>query len=180
MNDEAKTFVEACEQRCAKATPGPIDVHRYDNEGGRISYQLQQSTGDAIVLCAFDDDDNLNARNDAAFYSHARADLPEALRIIREQNSEISAMRKEWLGNISDIAKELAAFGFVDESGGDGIVLAVRNALTKQAEHLTRLQAAAQRVTDLRDECAVDPTSVVNESLRKLDMEICLMSAELP
>jgi hypothetical protein len=102
MNDEAKTFVEACEQRCAKATPGPIDVHRYDNEGGRISYQLQQaadapikdSEDIAIVLCAFDDDDNLNARNDAAFYSHARVDLPEALRIIREQDAELARRQR--------------------------------------------------------------------------------------
>lgn len=144
MNDETKAFVEACEQRASMATSGPIDIHRYDNDGGDIRYQLQQSPSAPVkdadgccqVITDFSDLDNPKARNDAEFYAHARTDLPQALRIIREQDAENSALTNEWLGDMSAIAKELAAFGFVDESGGDGIVLAVRNALTKQRDEL--------------------------------------------
>ncbi len=69
-------------------------------------------------------------------------------RVVREQDTELLAMRKEWLCTISDIAKELVTFGFVDESGGDGIVIAVRNALTKQAARIAAIETAAKPVVD--------------------------------
>lgn len=74
--EEERLFVAEVRARADKATAGPFDVHRYDNEGGMISYQLQQSSeGASLVLCAFDDEENPRAARDAEFYAHARADV---------------------------------------------------------------------------------------------------------
>lgn len=90
-----------------KATCGPIDVHRYDNDGGDIRWQLQQSDraavkdaeGIAVVLTDFSDLDNPNARNDATFYAHARTSNPDLaarvlalVKMVRERDERIEAM----------------------------------------------------------------------------------------
>ena len=79
-------YVAEVEARHAKANAGPIDVHRYDNDGGSIAYQLQQSGRgeDSVVLCAFDDD-NPKARHDAEFAAMAWTDVPKLIAIVREQ-----------------------------------------------------------------------------------------------
>lgn len=75
---EERLLITEIRSRADKATEGPFDVHRYDNDSGLISYQLQQTVDDgrdALVLCAFDDEENPRAARDADFYAHARADV---------------------------------------------------------------------------------------------------------
>jgi hypothetical protein len=84
---EVLLFVAEVETRHAKANSGPIDVHRYDNDGGSIAYQLQQSGRgeDSVVLCAFDDDDNPRARHDAEFAAKAWTDVPALCRLVHSR-----------------------------------------------------------------------------------------------
>jgi hypothetical protein len=144
MNNETETFVEACERRVSETTLGPWSVR---DDCCVISDEYASGV-DTVAQCLSEDD--------AVFVANARSDLPEALRIIREQNAELAAMRKEWLGNISDIAKELAAFGFVDESGGDGIVIAVRNALAGLSKPPT-IQKCCNCFVGMSDDLATCP-----------------------
>ena len=62
------------------ATEGPIRVNQYDNEGGVISYQLQQDGPGDAVLCAFDDDEDERAIFDSLFHADAHTRAPEAYR----------------------------------------------------------------------------------------------------
>jgi len=67
----------------AAATPGPIDVHRCDADGGAIDYQLQRGpgTGGAVLGYATDHDGSPRAKADAMLWSHASdlaADLLDA------------------------------------------------------------------------------------------------------
>ena len=75
---KAKSDAEEGLRIAERATPGPIRVNRYDNDGGLISYQLQQDGPGDTVLCAFDDDENRRASCDAAFYADSRTRAPEA------------------------------------------------------------------------------------------------------
>ena len=92
LTDNELKFVHECELTLAKATPGPMDLHRIDQNDGTIAYQMQQSgsapktTDDigGIVITQFDDSDNANARNDAMFYQHARENVRRLCMIIRE------------------------------------------------------------------------------------------------
>jgi hypothetical protein len=75
--------LDAIERRTVGPTRGPFDIHRYDNDGGDIRYQLQQSDsafpkdddGINIVLIGFSDIDLPNAKQNAEFYAHALMDV---------------------------------------------------------------------------------------------------------
>ena len=95
-----ETFIAPIEARSRKATPVPIDVHRYDRENGTIAYQLQQSSGapkaktdhDPIgsrVLTDFDDHDNPDAKHDAAFTACAYVDVPIMIDALRDMATRL-------------------------------------------------------------------------------------------
>lgn len=94
MTPEQRALVDGARRRAGKATPGPVRVNRYDNEGGLISYQLQQASPDtdATVLCAFDDEENPRASLDAAFYASARSDVPALCDLADEQAARIASL----------------------------------------------------------------------------------------
>lgn len=81
------------EKRLAAATPGPIDVHRYDNDGGDISFQLQARTG--TVICSTNDYDNPRAKADAHLYAHAPADITALLAEVRRLRAEYESCDEE-------------------------------------------------------------------------------------
>ncbi len=56
----------------SKHTPGPIDVHRYDNEGGGISFQLQARSGEIL---GYANEDHGHERGVAAQEAKANAEL---------------------------------------------------------------------------------------------------------
>lgn len=71
------------EKRAKAATAGEIDVHRFDNEDGSISYQLQADAG-VVLGYVIDRDGNTRAKFDAEFFAHAREDVLALIARIRE------------------------------------------------------------------------------------------------
>lgn len=111
MIDVAKAKADAEEglRIAEKATPGQIRVNRYDNEGGCISYQLQQDGPGDTVLCEFDDDENRRASCDAVFYADSRTRAPEAYRNVIEMAGVIDrlvAERNEAESKLADIGAD--------------------------------------------------------------------------
>ena len=100
MNDKTRAFVEACEQRAAKASAGPWTPCGASQ--GRCQCGMVWSGPlDGAVLSGIATDEMSNSFltheqmcDNVAFAAHARVDLPEALRIIREQDTEIERLRK--------------------------------------------------------------------------------------
>lgn len=84
----------------AKATPGPCQVNRFDEDDGTISYQVQQ-TKTGVVLCEFPDitSPNPRAKHDATFDASARTDW----RRVTEWALEARRLLAEYVaGRISD------------------------------------------------------------------------------
>jgi len=77
---------------------------------------------------------------DALAIKIAKDDIQELIRVIREQDATYKLLEGEFSAVISGVANELVAVGYVDESGGDGIVLAIRHVLQKQAAEIERLK----------------------------------------
>lgn len=106
MNDDTKRFVEACEARAAKASPGPWGV--CGASSGRCQCGMVWSEPlDGAVLSGIATDEMANSFlthdqmcDNVTFAAHARVDLPEATRIIREQAERINqleaAAREAW------------------------------------------------------------------------------------
>ncbi len=65
----------------AKATEGTLDVHRYDQDGGSIAWQVQ-SDHRGTVLCQHDDRDSKRARWDAELHAEMRNALPALLDLL--------------------------------------------------------------------------------------------------
>jgi hypothetical protein len=96
MDAKTQKLIDAIEARWSKTTPGPIDVHRIDDDNGTIAYQLQQSPNapwpgndrertSRRVLAQYEDLDNPDARHDAEFHAKAHEDVPWLLDTIRKQ-----------------------------------------------------------------------------------------------
>lgn len=78
------------ELRCDKATPGPCEVVRFDNEGGSISYQVETQIGPNHKILGWHDDlQNPKARHDAEFEARARTDIPALCKEVRRLRSEL-------------------------------------------------------------------------------------------
>jgi len=114
LPNEALLFVAGIEARYAKANSGPIDVHRYDNDGGSIAYQLQQSGRgeDSVVLCAFDDDDNPKARDDAEFAAKAWTDAPALCALVRSRQELLEAVLQNSISKDARLSKLESAARF--------------------------------------------------------------------
>jgi hypothetical protein len=128
VDDKTKTLLDVIEARWRKTTPGPIDVHRIDNQDGTISYQLQQGAGaprattdrdpiGARVLTQFDDLDNPDARWDADACAKAYEDVPALIALVKEQATENAALRalvcstesnENWRAEVLDLRNRLA------------------------------------------------------------------------
>lgn len=89
MDTKTRTFVEACEQRAAKATDGEWGVDAPYNRRALLVFACDKPQQPIIAVMT----DGPNWNNDADFIAHARTDLPEAVRIIREQDAEIERLR---------------------------------------------------------------------------------------
>ena len=118
----------------AAATPGPIDVHRCDADGGAIDYQLQRGpgTGGAVLGYATDHDGSPRAKADAALWSHApdlAADLLDAHAAIatdRERAEAAVADRDYWRDQATAAAPSvdgMRALGTRLLPGGTGCVV---------------------------------------------------------
>jgi hypothetical protein len=111
VDDKTKALVEACEQRIAKATDGPWEIERdltLEEDGDDVTgYPETIGPLRHIEFKSALDGDSDQTEHDAEFVSKARTDLPEALRIIREQDAEIAKLNKE----IADLS---AIFGTVN------------------------------------------------------------------
>ena len=123
MDDKTKKLIEAIEARWSKATPGPIDVHRFDDDGGLISWQLQQSADapkaktdhelGTRVLTEFSDIDNPDARHDAEACAKAYEDVPALIAVVKEQGKRIAELEgtARLLGKEWDLCVEPRGFG---------------------------------------------------------------------
>lgn len=119
MDEKTKHLVNS-----AEALAGPDMTPEHANDGTERMIR---------ALCLAVKEQDKRAR-------HAEEERDCREKYVGELKKELKAMQSEWLGTIAAVAKELAAAGFVDESGGDGIVIAVRNALAKQKAENERLR----------------------------------------
>jgi len=79
---ESELDLEAIEERCNEATPGPWTVNE---DGGLMAskgYELIGSDGDAVWMMSHDD---------AVFIAHAREDIPALIREVRRLREEVRA-----------------------------------------------------------------------------------------
>jgi len=88
-------LIAGARERAAKATTGPMDVHRFDNEGGSISWQIQQSADPSAVVCEISDADSVRAREDATFFARARTDVPALCDLAEQRGREIERLTAE-------------------------------------------------------------------------------------
>lgn len=112
MKDEELKFVFECELLLAKTTPGPMDLHRIDNNDGTIAYQIQQNPsapaagedGTCRVLTQFDDADNPNAKNDATFCQRSQEIVRRLIGLVHDRQSarEIIGYRLRWSSGITN------------------------------------------------------------------------------
>lgn len=79
------------------ATPGPIDVNRFDETSGAIDYQLQQRLGDQDPLCNLLDSENPRAKADAELWAVARESILALIERVEkaERNSEIETRMRD-------------------------------------------------------------------------------------
>lgn len=77
--------IDEIEKRAKASTADEIDINRFDNDDGSISYQLQ---GDAVLGYFNDGDGNTRAKFDAIFFAHAREDVLALIERIRELEAE--------------------------------------------------------------------------------------------
>lgn len=100
MDKETKEFVEACEARATKATPGPWETCGASDNKCRcgLIWSIPEDMPPFTAHAADDDAGAFFTHEqrcaNAEFVAHAREDLPRALRIIREQAAEIQRLRK--------------------------------------------------------------------------------------
>lgn len=201
MDEKTKAYLAECDARAhtaiAKAnaaTHGPYDIHRYDDDGGGISWQIQQSDaapskdadGVAIVLSDFPDIDNANARRDAEFYQHARTALPDLAEralalssMVRERDATIAQLRPDaeaWrkgFAMLEELRARVIPCGHTigDLIGGEGSVTKCGACLASVREYramlAARLKAAIRRQTvDIDD--GNTPNGPVEEALEGL------------
>jgi len=86
---------------CNKATPGPIQVNRFDDVVG-IDYQLQRSGKESTVLGrASDADGNWRAMKDAELWAQASTVIPELIKAIKVERSAAETAIAKWLEDAS-------------------------------------------------------------------------------
>ena len=88
---ESELDLEAIEERCNEATPGPWTVNE---DGGLMAskgYELIGSDGDAVWMMSHDD---------AVFIAHAREDIPALIREIRRLRDAVKAFYTGLIGVI--------------------------------------------------------------------------------
>lgn len=88
------TWLTQIKERLKAATPGPLEVVRFDNEGGEISYQLETkiSANHHKILAWYTDLENPKAKADCTLAAHAPTDLDKAIRIIECYENMLSAI----------------------------------------------------------------------------------------
>jgi hypothetical protein len=94
MDEKTKAFVDACEQRTAKATPGPWGEKCGAIKHYAFSLDDGEDFGISLQELHWKDGREVPAHDNAVFIANARTDLPEALRIIREQDVEIESLKR--------------------------------------------------------------------------------------
>lgn len=75
------TFLAEVEKRAKAATPGPLIIQRYDNDGGDIHYQIETedvTRKDMIFASVW------NHKANADFVVYSRTDLPTLLSMVKE------------------------------------------------------------------------------------------------
>lgn len=73
-------FIKRAREMLDKATKAPLEVVRFDNEGGYISYQVETRISKShVILGWYSDLDNPKAKADATLAAHAPSDLATAL-----------------------------------------------------------------------------------------------------
>jgi hypothetical protein len=183
MDQKTKEFVEACEQRCAKATIGPWDIerdHTLEEDGDDvIGYPETIGPMRHIEFKSALEGDCDQTENDAEFVSNARTDLPETLRIIRERAAEIERLRPDaeaWRKGVA-ILEELRArvipcgHTIGDLIGGEGSVTKCGACLASTREHraslATRIKAAIRRFTVDIDQ-GNKPNGIVEQAIEDI------------
>lgn len=80
--------IEKIKERAARATPGPLELMRYDHGGGRLGHFGKTSTERKLVADFFHEEDR-------EFYYHALADIPYLLARL-DQFREVLAEHHKW------------------------------------------------------------------------------------
>lgn len=125
--DQALSAIEA---RLATATPGPLEVVRFDNDGGEISYQLETKITGAshCILAWYTDLENPRAKADCTFAAHAPTDIArllKALRLCVEQRNHAIRLAHRFGNRAEEHSKRDVKIKRADKAlaevlGGDG------------------------------------------------------------
>jgi hypothetical protein len=84
--NDLKDWLTEVKERADMATEGPLEVVRFDNDDGSISYQLETciTPKNHNILAWYTDRENPKAKSDCIFAAHARTDLPTAIKVIEK------------------------------------------------------------------------------------------------
>lgn len=85
MTTPIDKLLQDVKKRLSKATPGPYSVHRFDNDGGDISYQIECESyeeDDQIVAWTGELTNLKKARNNAELIANAPTDLQKLVEIV--------------------------------------------------------------------------------------------------
>lgn len=93
----------------AGTTPGRIDVHRCDADGGAIDYQIQRAPGTPATVLGYatDRDGSSRAKADATLWAHAHEMTTAVLTLA----AEVRRLRTADLARLRAPSPELAAIG---------------------------------------------------------------------
>ena len=179
--------LDAIERRTVGPTRGPFDIHRYDNDGGDIRYQLQQSDsafpkdddGINIVLTDFSDIDLPNAKQNAEFYAHALMDVIALCAELRRAWATIATQVVAW-GTVAAQEATIAKL-----TGENEISASLTQKLTQKLGVLSAMlntlglpddpKALAREINNLREDIVGRAANQV-ELVAKLDKDKKRMS----
>ena len=104
-----KTYLQNVQARLEKATPGPLEIVRFDNDDGTISYQVESALGENHEIVSWHSEHACpKPKANAELIANCPTDLSTLLQIVKIQNQvlETYALTNEIFPEYGDIARQ--------------------------------------------------------------------------
>ena len=107
--NQLKTYLQNVQARLEKATPGPLEIIRFDNDDGTISYQVESALGENHEIVSWHSEHACpKPKANAELIANCPTDLSTLLQIVKIQNQvlETYALTNEIFPEYGDIARQ--------------------------------------------------------------------------